>query len=166
MLINIMPNVNNLSLFLISIYSFFFMKKPYLFFLFLLLAMGCDKDSNRRTNNPFLPNYSFNAVLNLNLPSNNALLSNLNPIAITIDNDIDILIMKGTDNLYYAWNANCPNQSPTDCSRLTISGLNGKCNCEDAFLYNLFTGTAINATYSMINYRVEVLGNNSIRVYN
>jgi len=142
------------------------MKKYSFFLLFLLVAFVCEKDSNRRSNNPYLPNYSFNAVLNLNLPSFNALLSNLNPIAVTVDGDIDILIMKGSDNQYYAWNGNCPNQAPTNCSKLTISGLNGKCNCEDAFLYNLFTGTAPNAVYPMINYRVEVLGNNSIRVYN
>jgi hypothetical protein len=142
------------------------MKKYSFFLLFIFVAFGCEKDSNRRSNNPYLPNYSFNAVLNLNLPSFNALLSNLNPIAVTVDGDIDILIMKGSDNQYYAWNGNCPNQAPTDCSKLTISGLNGKCNCEDAFLYNLFTGTAPNAVYPMINYRVEVLGNNSIRVYN
>ena len=166
MLTNTKPNLNNLSLFTSLIQSFLFMKNYFLAFAFLGLLISCEKDSNRRANNPFLPNYNFSAILNLNLPSYSGLRSNLNPIAVNIEGDIDILIMKVSDNDFRAWNGNCPNQSQTSCSRLSISGLDGKCNCEDAFLYSLFTGIAQNASYPMINYRVEVLGNNSIRVYN
>ncbi len=166
MLIITKPNLINLYLFASLFHSFLSMKKYSFAFVFLLLLLSCEKDTVTRTNNPYIPNYSFSAILNLNLPSNSGLLTNLNPIAITVDGDIDILIMKVSDGDYRAWNGNCPNQSPEACSRLSLSGLNGKCNCDHALLYSLFTGIAQNATYPMINYRVESLGNNSIRVYN
>jgi nitrite reductase/ring-hydroxylating ferredoxin subunit len=142
------------------------MKKFLFVLVFLGIIMGCEKDSNRRNNNPYIPNYGFSAILNLNLPAYSGLLSNLNPISVTVEGDIYFLIMKVSDNDYRAWNGNCPNQALTACSRLSISGLNGQCNCEDALIYSLFTGTAQNAAYPMINYRVEVLGNNTIRVFN
>lgn len=142
------------------------MKKSLLSVAFFLVFMSCDQDSNRRNNNPYIPIYSFSATLNLNLPAYNGLLSNQNPISVIVDGDINFLIMKVSDNDYRAWNGNCPNQSLTTCSRLSISGLNAQCNCEDAFLYSLFTGTATNAVYPMVNYRVETLGNNTIRVFN
>jgi hypothetical protein len=166
MLINTKPNLNNLYLLPLLIHSFLYMKK-FLFAIFLLaLFVGCEKDSTRRTNNPYLPNYGFSAVLNLNLPSYSGLLTPVNPIAVTIEGDIDLLIMKVSDNQFYAWNGNCPNQTATACSKLSISGSNGKCNCDDQFLYSLFTGIGQNATYPLVNYRVEALGNNTIRVYN
>jgi len=142
------------------------MKKYFCAIILLGLLLSCEKDSNRRTNNPFIPNYGFSTILNLNLPSYSQLLSNLNPIAITVEGDIYLLIMKSSDNNYLAWNGNCPNQSLTSCSRLTILGLDGKCGCDDAYRYSLFTGLCANATYPLINYRVENLGNNTIRIYN
>jgi len=166
MLTNTKPNLNNLYLFPQLIHSFLLMKKFLIAFVLLALLVSCEKDSNTRTNNPYIPNYGFSAVLNLNLPSYSGLLTPANPIAITVEGDIYLLIMKVSDGQFYAWNGNCPNQSPTSCSRLTISGLNGKCGCDDGLLYSLFTGTAQNASYPMINYRVESLGNNTIRVYN
>lgn len=143
------------------------MKKYFLTLVIFGLLCSCDKDSGRSNNNPYLPNYSFSAILNLNLPGYSGLNSNLNPTRITVDGDIDIVMMKISSNEYRAWNGNCPNQSPTACSRLSISGLNAKCNCEDAYEYNIFNGIGNNgASYTMVPYRVEVLSNNSIRVYN
>jgi hypothetical protein len=143
------------------------MKKYFLTLVIFGLLCSCDKESGRSNNNPYLPNYSFSAILNLNLPGYSGLNSNLNPTQITVDGDIDIVMMKISSNEYRAWNGNCPNQSPTACSRLSISGLNAKCNCEDAYEYNMFNGIGNNgASYTMVPYRVEVLGNNSIRVYN
>ena len=127
---------------------------------------GNESTFNTKVGNSFIPNYTFSTILNLNLPSYSGLLFSVNPIAITVEGDIHLLIMKVSDNQYSAWNGNCPNQSPTICSRLSISGLNGKCNCDDGFLYSLFTGLGQNATYPLINYSVEILGNNTIRVFN
>lgn len=166
MLTNTKPNLNNLYLLSQIIHPFLYMKKFLFAFFILSLFASCERESARRTNNPYLPNYGFSVILNLNLPSFSGLLTPVNPIAITIEGDIHLLIMKISDNQYYAWNGNCPNESPTACSKLSISGSNGKCNCDDGFLYSLFTGIGQNATYPLINYRVEALGNNSIRVYN
>jgi len=165
MLITTKPNLINLYL-LASLFATFLSMKKYFFpFIFIGLFWSCEKNSSRTYNNPYLPNYTVNATLNLNFPQYSGLNSNLNPIATTVNNDIDIVIMKSGSG-YVAWNGNCPNQTPTACSRLIISGLNAKCNCEDAFEYSMFSGIGTNAQYTMIPYRVEVLGNNMIRIYN
>lgn len=141
------------------------MKNKILIFLILVLFISCEKETQRRSNNPYLPNYNFSAQLDLNLP----LYSNLNfvsnPIALTIDNDIDIIVMKVYEGNYVAWNGNCPSHSLSSCSKLIISGLNSKCTCED-YIYSLYSGQSQTAPYSMVNYSVEVLGNSQIRVYN
>lgn len=141
------------------------MKKVFLILAVLSLSFGCSNNTPRN-NNPYLPSYNFSAVLNLNLPLYNGLTSNLQPVAITVDGDIDIVIMKVGGSDYRAWNGNCPNQYPTSCSRLSTQGLYAKCGCEDAYQYSMFTGIATGAQYTMLAYRVEVLGNNQIRVYN
>ena len=141
------------------------MKNKILAILVLVLFISCEKETKRRSNNPYLPNYSFSALLDLHLP----LYSNLNfvsnPIALTIDNDIDIIVMKVSEGNYVAWNGNCPSHSLSSCSKLIISGLNSKCTCED-YIYSLYSGQSQTAPYPMINYSVEVLGNSQIRVYN
>ncbi len=132
----------------------------------LFVLMACEKDTARRNNNPYLPYYSFSVSLNLNLPLYSDLNTNLNPKAITLPNGSQAVIMRVSDSDYRAWNGNCPNQSPTSCSVLSITGLFAKCGCDDQYQYSMFDGTGANARYSMVPYRVEVLGNNSIRVYN
>lgn len=166
MLITTKPNLINLYLFASLFDTFLSMKKYFLAFLLIGLLSSCEKNSGTTYNNPYIPNYTVNATINLNLPSYSALNSNGNPQAIILDNDIYVVIMKVVGNEYLAWNGNCPNQPLTTCSRLTISGLNAKCNCEDAFSYSMYDGSALNAQYRMIQYRVEVLGNNTIRIYN
>jgi hypothetical protein len=141
------------------------MKKYFLTFIFIGLLFGCEKDSGRTYNNPYLPNYNFSATINLNLPSYSGLNSNSYPVAFTVDGDIRIVMMKVAGTDYRAFNGNCPNQSPTACSRLTIDGLYAKCNCEDAYKYSMFDGTAA-AQYGMIPYRVEVINSSTLRVYN
>ncbi|WP_298221357.1 hypothetical protein [Flavobacterium sp.] len=141
------------------------MKKYFIIFMVIGLLFGCEKDSGRTYNNPYLPNYSFSATINLNLPGYSGLNSNSNPIMFTVDGDINIVMMKVAGTDYRAWNGNCPNQAPTACSKLSIQGLSAKCNCEDGYAYSLFDGTAA-AQYGMIPYRVEVLNSSTIRVYN
>jgi nitrite reductase/ring-hydroxylating ferredoxin subunit len=75
--------------------------------------------------------------------------------------------MKISDTDYRAWEANCPNQYPSSCSRMIIFGLNAKCPCDD-FEYSLFNGVGMDdeAEYTMKPYRVDILGKNLIRVSN
>ncbi len=142
------------------------MKKYSFFLLFLFVAFGCERDSNRRSNNPYLPNYSFSATLNLNLPAYSQLKLDGNALKLTVDGDIDVVIIKVGGSDYRAWNGNCPNQPPTACSKLSIQSGSAKCGCEDGYIYNMYDGRAQNAQYIMVPYRVEVLDINTIRVYN
>jgi nitrite reductase/ring-hydroxylating ferredoxin subunit len=65
---------------------------------------------------------------------------------------------------YRAWEAACPNQSPTDCSTMKIVGLEAKCDCDNQ-KYSLFTGVGT-GQYTMKPYQVEVLNGENIRVFN
>ena len=141
------------------------MKNKILVFLILVLFISCEKETQRRSNNPYLPNYSFSALLDLHLPLYSSLNFVSNPISLTIDNDIDIIVMKVSEGNYIAWNGNCPNHSKSSCSNLIISGLNSNCAWED-YTYSLYSGQSQTAPYPLINYSVEILGNSLIRVYN
>ena len=160
MLIILILKLNKLILFP----DFYMMKKTFLLLFLMSLFLGCTKDTVRNTN-PYIPNYNFSFVINLNLPQYIGLTSAVNPISLTEPSGITMIVMKISDTEYRAWNDYCPNQSISSCSKLIISGnVNAKCGCEN-YVYSLFTGVG-NAQYTLIPYRVEILGNNSIRVYN
>ena len=141
------------------------MKKVCLFVLVVLTAMSCSKQAEANRN-PFVPFVPFSLTLNLNLPGFANLNSNVNPMLITDPNAgvSGLIVMKISDGDFRAWEASCPNQAISSCSRLTISGLNAKCPCDDK-LYSLFTGLGP-GQYPLIAYRVEVLSNNNIRISN
>jgi hypothetical protein len=138
--------------------------KNWLFCFFIGLLCSCS-DGMQSYNNPYLPNYSFAITINKNLPLYNGLNSPINPIIIreATAGITGIIAMKISDNDYRAWELSCPNQVPTNCSKMTLNGLNAKCSC-DNFEYSIFTGLG-NAPYPMKPYRVEVLGD-VIRIYN
>ena len=64
-----------------------------------------------------------------------------------------------------AYDAACPNQALTDCSTMTINGINAKCDCDNAE-YSLFTGLSAGKQYPMKAYRVQVIDATTIKVYN
>lgn len=160
MLIILKSKLNKLILFL-QLYWIIYMKNFLLLLSLMSLLLGCNNDTVRN-NNPYIPSYGFSYVINLNL--NSGLTSPLNPVSITDPSGINMLVIKISDSDYRAWNANCPNHTPSSCSRLIPNSLTAKCSCEN-YEYNLLTGVG-NAQYTLIPYQVEVLGNNSIRVYN
>ncbi|HMI07982.1 MAG TPA: hypothetical protein VK528_10580 [Flavobacterium sp.] len=140
--------------------------KKYVFILLLMpFLFSCDHDSDTRNTNPFIPDYSFSVTINMNLPAYSGLHSALNPVAVNIEGAgvSGLILMKISDTDYRAWEANCPNQYPSACSRLTIEGTNAKCPC-DGLVYSLFTGVGGGA-YTMKPYRVEILSD-ALRVYN
>src|SRR5580765_1836909 len=141
------------------------MKKLFFALLSTLLLISCTNDGMRYVN-PNLPNYSFSTNIDSNLPSYSGLKSPVNPIYIGLDNMgiSGIIVMKVSDTDFLAWEANCPNHPPSDCSRMSIKGVNAKCNC-DSVEYSLFTGVG-QGQYPMKPYAVEVIGNGVIRVYN
>ncbi len=144
------------------------MKKLLALFSIIMLILSCSSDSVRYKN-PFIPNYGFSITIDANLPSYSKLQSAINPLLIYdgISGANGIIVMKISDTDYRAWEANCPNQYPSACSRMIINGVNAKCPCDD-IEYSLFNGVGVNGQgeYTMKPYRVEVLGKNLIRVSN
>lgn len=141
------------------------MKKLFAILFGVVLLMGCTND-NARYVNPNIPNYSFNLIVNMNLPSYSGLNSPVNPIYISQDGAgvAGIIVMKVSDTDFRAWEANCPNHPLSSCSRMSISGVNAKCNCDNV-TYSLFTGVG-EGKYSMKSYMVELMQGNSIRIFN
>ena len=148
--------------------NIFNMKKVAVLSFLIVLILSCSSD-NVRYKNPYIPNYSFSINIDANLPLYSGLLSPINPILITQANigANGIFVMKISDTDYRAWEANCPNQYPSACSRMFIFGVNAKCPCDD-YEYSLFNGVGINGEgeYTMKPYRVDILAKNLIRVSN
>lgn len=146
----------------------FDMKKIVALLSIIVLFISCSSD-NVRYKNPYIPNYGFSINIDANLPLYSGLLSAVNPILITNENvgANGIIVMKISDTDYRAWEANCPNQYLSACSRMVINGVNAKCPC-DEIEYSLFNGVGIDGQgeYTMKPYRVDILGKNLIRVSN
>lgn len=146
----------------------FTMKRLLVLLSIIVLILSCSSDSVRYKN-PFIPDYGFSITIDANLPSYSKLQSAINPLLIYdgISGANGIIVMKISDTDYRAWEANCPNQYPSACSRMIINGVNAKCPCDD-IEYSLFNGVGVNGQgeYTMKPYRVEVLGKNLIRVSN
>ncbi len=144
------------------------MKKILTLICLLALLFSCSSDAVRYRN-PFIPNYSFSLTIDANLPTYSKLLLPINPLLIYdgITGANGIIVMKISDTDYRAWEANCPNQYLSACSRMIIIGVNAKCPCDD-IEYSLFNGVGINGQgeYTMKPYRVDILAKNLIRVSN
>ncbi len=140
------------------------MKHLIIGFFSILLLLSCS-ESSVRNKNPYLPDYAFSLLINTNLPLYSGLNSPVNPIIVTdTGSGVNIIVMKVSASDYRAWDANCPNQYPTSCSKMSLIGINAKCGC-DNIEYSIFTGIGT-GNYTMKPYRVEVSGGNSIRIYN
>ena len=140
-------------------------------FLILLVLLGitlsCSKDSVNN-NNPYLPTYRFtSSVINLTFP----LYSNLqfpgnaleyNEVGVGVLNKVFIL---NTGSGFVAFDAACPNQAISDCSTMDLVGIKAECPCDEV-QYSLYSGQAEGVQSPMLQYRVEVLSDTSIRVYN
>jgi nitrite reductase/ring-hydroxylating ferredoxin subunit len=137
------------------------MKKSILLLVFVFSLLSCS-DESTVNNNPFIPNYSFTLDVNMNLP----LYSNLQYPSNAVyyaGKGVRGIIIFNTGSGYNAFDAACPNQNLSDCSTMTIDGINAVCPC-DSKTYSLFTGQG-SLQYPMKQYRVEVIGN-VLRVYN
>lgn len=142
------------------------MKKLILFIAIFFVFIGCS-DNENSNKNPYIPNYNFSVDFNLNLPLYANLKSPGN--AIYYGNDgagARGLIVFNTGSGYNAFDAACPNQEISSCSTMTIKGINAICACDNTE-YNLFTGLAlVSKPYPMKQYRVQIVNETLIRVYN
>ena len=140
--------------------------KPY-FYLFLLITItSCSKNSVDKNCN-FLLDVGVSLQLNLNLPQYSQLQFPSNPVYVANAGNGGIIVTN-TGTGFVAFDASDPNHSPSSCSVLSISGINGTCGCEDKNEYNLFNGLPVdNGTLRcpLKAYRVEQNGN-SLLVFN
>tara|TARA_B100000029_G_scaffold484899_1_gene537631 strand:- start:206 stop:604 length:399 start_codon:yes stop_codon:yes gene_type:complete len=97
--------------------------------------------------------------INLNLPQYNDLNFISNSVYIpNIGNGGVIITNSGTG--FLAWDAADPNHTYSQCSILSIEGLEASCNCPDENQYSLITGQSIKTQLncSLKTYRVEQNG--------
>jgi nitrite reductase/ring-hydroxylating ferredoxin subunit len=137
------------------------MKKICLLILFVSVLLSCS-DSERSNKNPYLPNYSVNLSIDMNLPaySNLKFVSNA---VIVPNNGAKGIIIFNAGSGYNAFDAACPNQDVNSCVAMTIDGINAVCSC-DKTSYSLFTGLG-GKDYPLKQYKVQVSGT-VIHVYN
>lgn len=132
-----------------------------------MLLLCCENDGTNR--NPFIPESNFSFELNLNLP----LYNNLNTIGNPVFVDSDAVGVRGAfvmrvgSDSFFAFEASCPNHTPSACSTMAIDGQNVSCSCED-FEYSLFTGQLLNRPddanryYDLLFYNARQSGNSVI----
>jgi len=137
------------------------MKKSVWLSVLFLVFLSCS-DNGPINTNPFIPNYTFTVDINMNLP----LYSNLQYPSNAIyyaGKGVKGLIIFNTGSGYNAFDAACPNQTPSTCSPMTIDGIDAVCSCDNK-TYSLFSGQG-SLQYPMKQYRVDVNGN-VLRIYN
>ncbi|MEL0652031.1 hypothetical protein V6246_11400 [Algibacter sp. TI.3.09] len=138
--------------------------------LFCIIFLTCCS-SDTVTENPYLPNYSFNtgSLINTNLPEYSQLKFAANSIILQSPYGINgvVLYYAGGDN-YNAFELTDPNHQLSSCSTLSVNGIIATCDCDDGNSYDLLNGIKMEGTtgtYPLIRYRVEVSGS-LIRIYN
>lgn len=146
------------------------MKSTFYIICFLFLT-ACSPDNNI-TKNPYLPNYKFDTgnLINTNLPqfsqlkfANNFIILNGSDYGIK---GVVLFYAGGTN--YNAFELTDPNHQISACSKLNVEGIIATCNCNDGNSYDILNGVKREGTtgsYSLIRYKVEVLGS-IIRVFN
>lgn len=130
-----------------------------LLFCSIFLFLACTKTRTNR--NPYLIETSFEYQVNLNLPQFNALQNIGNPVFIGTQG-VGIkgvyIINTGFDT-FRAFEAACPNLSPSSCSKIVSSGDIATCPC-NSYEYSLFTGQLLNRPdgeflYDLLEYNVR-----------
>ncbi|WP_163408818.1 Rieske (2Fe-2S) protein [Flavobacterium ajazii] len=137
------------------------MKKIWLLILFISVLFSCS-DNEINNKNPYIPNYTVNFTIDMNLPAYSNLKYVSNGVIISGYGAKGVIIFNA-GNGYNAFDAACPNQALTSCTAMTIEGINAVCSCDDAE-YSLFSGLG-GKEYPLKQYRVEVSGS-VIHVYN
>ena len=143
------------------------MKRIFCFLGLFIVFFSCDRDIQTDNNNPYLPNYSFEVILNMSFPQYSSLAFPSNAVYVNSAGAgiRGLIVFNAGSGNFLAYDAACPNQPLTDCSTMTINGINAKCPCDDAE-YSLFTGLAAGKQYPMKAYRVQMIDATTIKVYN
>jgi nitrite reductase/ring-hydroxylating ferredoxin subunit len=116
-----------------------------LYAILLFVCVGCSKDNNSDLNCNFLANINVAASLNLSLSQYNQLTFPNNPVYVPNQGNGGIIV-NNTGTGYVAYDAADPNHIFSDCSILSVNGLEGVCECTDGNKYSLFTGQPLENT--------------------
>ncbi|WP_034041929.1 hypothetical protein [Wocania ichthyoenteri] len=133
--------------------------KPYLYLLIVLIFTACSKNSVDKNCN-FLLDVGVNISINMSLPQYSQLAFVSNPVYIPNAGNGGIYVTN-TGTGFVAFDAADPNHIPSSCSKLTLSGINGICGCDDENEYSLFNGLPVNNSSlrcPLKAYRVEENG--------
>ncbi len=145
------------------------MKKTILLATLITILFSCDNDDDSvRFDNPFLLDPLVSISLNLNLPQYNDLNFPGGSAIISQQGIKGIVVYNLNNDLFTAFELSDPNHTPSNCSRMTINGVEASCPCpEDDNEYNIITGQHKSEPdlFPMQMYRVEKTGN-TIRVFN
>ena len=126
--------------------------------------MGCSKDNNTNPNCNFLVNLNVSTSLNLNLSQYNQLTFPNNPVFVPNEGNGGIIV-NNTGTGYVAFDAADPNHIFSDCSVLSINGLEGTCGCSDANRYSLLTGQVLDNTALRCMLKPYFVENNGNTLY-
>lgn len=135
---------------------------PLAIFLLFVNLLGCSKTPLER--NPFLYDLTFRQEIPLNLPQYDGLRFAGGALTLTALGHKGVHVFNLNGNDFLAWEASCPNHTPSDCSRTEISGVLAECACEN-YRYSLATGQLLTETntgdtvYPLVNYFIEKRGN-------
>lgn len=130
----------------------------------LLTLLACSNDKGER--NQFLQEIGFRFDINLNLPLYSPLTNTGNAVYVGSQGVgiRGVFVMNTGFDVYRAFEASCPNHTPSACSTMDLDGQNAVCSCED-FTYILFTGQQLNRPndgmqyYNMLEYSATKSGN-------
>lgn len=132
-------------------------------FTLCIILLSCSNDQGQR--NPYLQEIGFRFEVNLNLPLYSPLTNPGNAVYIGAQGvGIRGVFVMNTGFAYRAFEASCPNHSPSSCSTTQLEGQTAVCACE-GFEYSLFTGQQLsvpqdgNRYFNMLEYRAVQSGN-------
>ncbi|GGD52260.1 hypothetical protein [Muriicola marianensis] len=132
-------------------------------FTLCILLLSCSNDQGQR--NPYLQEIGFRFEVNLNLPLYSPLTNPGNAVYIGAQGvGVRGVFVMNTGFAYRAFEASCPNHSPSSCSTTQLEGQTAVCACE-GFEYSLFTGQQLsvpqdgNRYFNMLEYRAVQSGN-------
>lgn len=144
------------------------MKKYILLFGLLMVAIlaSCD-DDNFNNNNRYLPNYNFQVPVDMSSALYSQLKFTGNAVYVSAVNaGINGIFVTNTGTGFTAYEASCPNQALTNCSRLTLNGVMATCPC-DGVEYFLYTGQPnTKMEYGLKAYRVQQVSENELLISN
>lgn len=133
------------------------MRTVFLTFVCFCFLISCNSDDSVQNRNPNLLDVNFSITLStiqtldLQFPAN----------AIFVpQGGLRGVFVINTGSGIFAWEAADPNVPLSECSRMTLDGIEALSNCEEGRRYNLITGQSLEEVlpFPLLSYRVNQNG--------